>query len=66
MLRDLDHRNCLRDVVAEHSDRTAEQIMFDFTVAELDRPQDGFRLQVRPTETEGRMKPADLDTLCPD
>jgi hypothetical protein len=31
MLRDLDHPKCLRDVVAVHSDRTAEQMMFDST-----------------------------------
>lgn len=66
MMRDLDHRGGLRDVVAVHSDRTADQIMFDATLRELDRRHDGFRLQVRLTETEGRMTPADLDTLCPD
>ena len=66
MLRDLDHRGGLRDVVAVQSDRTADQIMFESTLRELDRRHDGFRLQVRLTETEGRMTPADLDTLCPD
>ena len=66
MLRHLDHHDALRDVVAVHSDRTAEQIMFDSTLRELDRRQEGFHLQVRLTEKDSRMTPADLDTLCPD
>lgn len=66
MLRSLDHRDAVRDVVVVHSSRTARQVMFDSSLRDLDRRHDGLRLHLRLTETHQRIVPGDLDELCPD
>jgi ferredoxin-NADP reductase len=66
MLRSLDHRDAVHDVVVIHSSRTARQVMFDSSLRELDRRHEGFQLHVRLTGTQPRLVPADLDQLCPD
>jgi ferredoxin-NADP reductase len=66
MLRDLDRREEIRDVVHLHSARTEEGIIFGRTLREIDERNDGFRLHVQLTGEHGRIGPEDLDTLCPD
>lgn len=66
MLRGLDHRDAIRDVIVVHSVRTEDQLMFGSTLRELDRRHDGMRLELRLTSQQGRLTPGDLDELCPD
>jgi ferredoxin-NADP reductase len=66
MLRDLDRRGELRDVVHLHSARTPDDIIFGEQLRDMQRRNDGLRLHEQHTGTAGRMTPADLDELCPD
>jgi stearoyl-CoA 9-desaturase NADPH oxidoreductase len=66
MLRDLDRRGELRDVVHLHSARTPDDIIFCEQLRDIQRRNEGFRLHEQHTGEMGRMKPADLDELCPD
>ncbi|MGW4016879.1 ferredoxin reductase [Rhodococcus ruber] len=66
MLRSLDHRDRLDDVVLVHSARTADEVIFASTLRDLEARRSGFRLVLRLTAEQGRMTPADLDELCPD
>ena len=66
MLRGLDRREALTDVVHVHSARSAERVIFRDRLRELDRRHAGFCLRLRLTGTEGRVVPGDLDELCPD
>ena len=50
------------DVVHVHSDRTVDDVIFG---AEI-RRMSGIRLCERHTAADGRVKPSDLATLCPD
>lgn len=66
MLRDLDHRDEMRDAVVIHSARTREQAMFLSALEELEERHEGMRLDLRLTSEQGRLTPADLDEVCPD
>src|SRR5690242_18512841 len=66
MLRSLDSRDELGDVVVIHSARTREQVMFLSVLEDLDQRHDGMRLDLRLTSDRGRLKPDDLDEACPD
>ncbi|WNG87497.1 ferredoxin reductase [Mycobacterium sp. ITM-2016-00317] len=66
MLRSLDHRNKMDDVVVIHSARTRDQVMFLADLEDLDRRHDGLRLDLRLTSDRGRMSANDLDEVCPD
>jgi stearoyl-CoA 9-desaturase NADPH oxidoreductase len=66
MLRSLDHRGELGDVVVFHSARTREQVMFLSVLEDLDRRHERMRLDLRLTAERGRLSPRDLDELCPD
>lgn len=66
MLRSLDRRNKLDDVVVIHSARTRDQVMFLQDLEDLDRRHDGLRLDLRLTSDRGRMSANDLDEVCPD
>jgi len=66
MLRSLDHRDALRDVIAIHSARTRDQVMFLSVLEDLDNRHEGMRLDLRLTSERGRLSPSDLDELCPD
>lgn len=66
MLRSLDHRDEVGDVVVIHSARTREQVMFLPILEDLGRRHPGMRLDLRLTAERGRLKPEDLDDLCPD
>jgi ferredoxin-NADP reductase len=66
MIRSLEHRNKLDDVVLLHSARTREEVIFGDELRELARIHDGFKLHEQHTADDGRLKPADLDRLCGD
>jgi stearoyl-CoA 9-desaturase NADPH oxidoreductase len=66
MLRDLDHRDELRDAVHIHSARTEGDVIFGERLNRLDSVRESYVLKLRLTGEEGRLKPADLDDVCPD
>ena len=66
MLRSLDRRNELGDVVVIHSVSKREQCMFLSVLEDLDGRHEDMRLDLRLTSERGRMSPGDLDELCPD
>jgi stearoyl-CoA 9-desaturase NADPH oxidoreductase len=66
MLRSLDHRDALADVVHIHSAHAADEVIFGSRLRDFDERRPGYRLRLQLTGEQGRMKPEDLDTLCPD
>jgi stearoyl-CoA 9-desaturase NADPH oxidoreductase len=66
MLRSLEHRDALDDVVLLHSARTADLVIFGDELRTLAEKHEGFTLHEQHTGEHGRMGPADLDDLCPD
>jgi ferredoxin-NADP reductase len=67
MLRALDRRGALRDVVHVHSARGAEDVIFGDRLRDLEARHDTYTLHVRHTSRDGRFVAADhLDELCPD
>ena len=66
MLRALDDRDELNDAVHLHSARSEADVIFGDRLRDFDARHDGYRLHLQLTATQGRMKPADLDSLCPD
>ena len=66
MLRSLDHRDAVDDVAHLHSARSEDDVIFGPRLQDLDKRQDGYRLHLQLTGEQGRMKPADLEQLCPD
>ena len=66
MLRSLDHRDEMNDVVLLHSARDEDDVIFGEQLHDLERRHEGFTLHEQHTGSRGRLKPADLDELCPD
>jgi ferredoxin-NADP reductase len=66
MLRHLDRQGELDDVVHLHSARTEDEVIFGDRLADLDERRGEYRLHLQLTGANGRLKPADLDRLCPD
>ena len=66
MLRDLDRRDEIPDVVHIHSAHTEDDVIFGKRLREIAERNDDFRLHLQVTGTDGRISPADLDDLCPD
>ena len=66
MLRALDRREALEDVVHIHSARSREEVIFGDRLEELDRRRPGYRLHVQETGAFGRIGPDDLGELCGD
>jgi stearoyl-CoA 9-desaturase NADPH oxidoreductase len=66
MLRALDRRKELHDVVHLHSARTEQDIIFAKQLEELESRANGFRIHRQLTKSAGRMSANDLDELCPD
>jgi ferredoxin-NADP reductase len=67
MLRALDRRDALTDVVHIHSARRHDDVIFGDRLRDLDRRRAGYALHVRATAEEGRLVAAEhLDDLCPD
>jgi stearoyl-CoA 9-desaturase NADPH oxidoreductase len=66
MLRDLDRRGALGDVVHLHSARTREDVIFGAALREIAARHPGFRLHEQLTGAHGRLGPEQLEGLCPD
>jgi stearoyl-CoA 9-desaturase NADPH oxidoreductase len=66
MLRNLHHRGEVGDSVHIHSARTEDDVIFRDRLKALAERHDGYELKLRLTGEEGRLAPADLDTVCPD
>ncbi|AKK26647.1 ferredoxin reductase [Mycobacterium sp. EPa45] len=66
MLRTLERRDQIGDIVHIHSAPTESDVMFASELAQLAREHDGYRLTVRTTRTQGRLDLAQLDDLVPD
>ena len=66
MLRSLDRRDELGDVVHIHSARTRDQVMFLSVLEDISERHEHMRLDVRLTGDRGRLEPSDLDEECPD
>ncbi len=66
MIRALDARGELNDVVLLHSARNPNDVIFGAELRRIHERNDGFRLHEQLTDEMGRMGPEDLDELCPD
>ena len=66
MLRSLDRRDELDDVFHAHSAPAEDDVIFGDRLATLCDRRQGYRLHLQLTRENGRMKPGDLDRLCPD
>lgn len=66
MLRALDRRGEVPDVVHVHSARTAAEAIFAGDLAGLNDRYDSYRYSLRETSTAGRLLPEHLDEACPD
>ena len=66
MLRSLDGRDALDDVLHVHSARTEDDVIFGSRLRALSEKHDGYRLQLRLTGTQGRLTPDEMDRVCPD
>jgi ferredoxin-NADP reductase len=66
MLRDLDRRDALDDVVHLHSARTRDDVIFGAQLREIAARHPGFRLHEQMTGAHGRIRPEQLEELCTD
>ena len=66
MLRTLDRRDTLPDVVLHYSSPTAERMIFRDELAGIDERHASFALHRRHTDDEGILELHELDELCPD
>jgi len=66
MLRTLDRRGTLPDVVMHYSSPTEDRMIFREELDGLEERHDSFTLHRLHTDTEGMLDLADLDRICPD
>jgi ferredoxin-NADP reductase len=66
MLRTLERRAQITDVVHLHSAPTESDVMFAGELSGLERGHDGYRLRLRSTRTQGRLDLSRLDDEVPD
>lgn len=66
MLRTLERRKQIGDIVHVHSAPTASDVMFGGELAELADTHSGYQLRLRATRTEGRLDLSRLDDEVPD
>jgi ferredoxin-NADP reductase len=66
MLRTLDRRGTMPDVVMHYSSPTPERMIFRDEVVALSEKHDGLTLHQLHTDTQGMLDLQDLDELCPD
>ena len=66
MLRTLDRRRSMPDVVVHYSSPTAERMIFRDELQSLADRHDGLTLHRRHTDTDGVLDPTGLDEICPD
>ena len=66
MLRTLDRRRTMPDVVLHYSSPTPERMIFRDELADLEQRHDGLTIHRLHTDTDGMLDLADLDEICPD
>jgi ferredoxin-NADP reductase len=66
MLRTLDRRGSMPDVVMHYSSPTAERMIFREELEKLSEKHESFSLHQLHTDTDGMLDLADLDDICPD
>jgi len=66
MLRTMDRRGSMPDVVMHYSSPTPERMIFRDELDRLEDVHDGLTVHRLHTDTEGMLDLADLDTICPD
>ena len=66
MLRTLDRRGTMPDVVCHYSSPTAERMIFRDELDALEERNDGLVIHRLHTDTDGMLEMADLDSFCPD
>ena len=66
MLRTLDRRSTMPDVVLHYSSPTPDRMIFRDELLALEERHEGLRLHQLHTDTDGMLDLADLDTICPD
>ncbi|MFD7847581.1 ferredoxin reductase [Nocardia sp. NPDC004340] len=66
MLRTMDRRDAVPDVLHVHSARTPDDVMFGDELRELHDRRPGFTAHLHLTGENGKFALADLDTVCPD
>ena len=66
MLRTLDRRGTMPDVVMHYSSPTPERMIFRDELLELEQKHDGLTLHQLHTDADGMLDLADLDEICPD
>jgi stearoyl-CoA 9-desaturase NADPH oxidoreductase len=66
MLRTLERREQIGDIIHVHSAPTESDVMFGSELALLHEEHAGYRLVVRATRTQGRLDLAQLDDVVPD
>jgi ferredoxin-NADP reductase len=66
MLRTLDRRGSLPDVVLHYSSPTEGRMIFRREIGELEERHESLRVHRLYTDTDGMLELSDLDELCPD
>src|SRR6188472_2663867 len=66
MLRTLDRRGSMPDVVLHYSSPTEERMIFRAEIERLEEKYDALTVHQLYTDTQGMLELADLDDLCPD
>jgi stearoyl-CoA 9-desaturase NADPH oxidoreductase len=66
MLRELDRRAAVHDVVHLHCARATEDFIFVSMMRDLAERRPGYTLHEHLSSEKGRISPSDLDELCPD
>ena len=66
MLRTLDRRGSMPDVVLHYSSPTEERMIFREEIERLEAKHDKLVVHKQYTDTDGMLELADLDKLCPD
>jgi len=66
MLRSLDRRGELKDIVHLHSAKDRDDVMFGDHIRGIAERHEGFHLHEQLTNEMGQMSPEDLDDLCSD
>jgi stearoyl-CoA 9-desaturase NADPH oxidoreductase len=66
MLRTLDRRGTMPDVVMHYSSPTADRMIFRDELEALAGKHDSLSLHQLHTDTDGMLELAELDTICPD
>ncbi|HET7590442.1 MAG TPA: ferredoxin reductase [Solirubrobacterales bacterium] len=66
MLRTLDRRGSMPDVVLHYSSPTPERMIFRDELDRLEEKHDGLTIHRLHTDTDGMLDLADLDHICPD